>query len=212
MKNSFNDIDNFLHDSFEDFSSEPAPALRSSISAKVRKFNFFRFNPMSFNIFYLIALIVGTGTIVSFATTGNDTYVAKNTVSPDKNIFELENLANQTNDDQISSHNLTPEFESITNNEINNNAHKSNISKKNTEIENVVENPIASNENHTVIVEEKTSNSLNDKIIVTEISTPIEKNIIFDTIIEEEKSTIIDTVNIEVRKTVEIKRKRKSLK
>lgn len=212
MKNSFNDIDNFLRDSFEDFSSEPAPALRSSISAKVRKFNFFRFNPMSFNIFYLIALIVGTGTIVSFATTGNDTYIAKNIVSPDKNIFELENLANQTNDEQISSNTLKPEFESVANNEINNNVNKSNINKKNTEIETAVENPVNNNENHTVIVDEKTSNTLTDKIMVNEISTPTEKNIIFDTIIEEEKSTIIDTVNIEVRKTVEIKRKRKNLR
>jgi hypothetical protein len=212
MKNSFNDIDNFLRESFEDFSSEPAPAIRASVSAKVRKFNFFRFNPMSFNIFYLIALIVGTGTIVSFATTGNDTYIARNIVSSDKNIFELENLANQTNDEQISSNTLKPEFESVANNEINNNAYKSNINKKITEIETAVENPVNNNENHTVIVDEKTSNTLTDKIMVNEISTPTEKNIIFDTIIEEEKSTIIDTVNIEVRKTIEIKRKRKSLR
>jgi hypothetical protein len=212
MKNSFNDIDNFLRDSFEDFSSDPAPELRTKVSASVRKFNFLRFNPWSFNIFYLVAIVVGTGTILSFATTGNDTYFADKIVSPDKNIFEVVSLVNQTAEEQLSSNILNSEFEEETNSEIKFSTDNSNTFKKNTEIEAAVENTVSNNDNHSSIAEEKTSNTLTDKIIVNEISTPIEKNIIFDSVIEEEKSTIIDTVNIEVRKTVEIKRKRKSLR
>lgn len=211
MKNNFNDIDNFLRDSFEDFASEPAPEFRTKVSASVRKFNFFKFNPMSFNIFYLVAIIVGTGTIVSFATTDNDTYIAKSLVYPIENIFITTLPRNEILHNELATNAINPEFEVKKQNDFTFN-NPSSDSQKHI-VSNAIQNNVTTNNhNISIITEDKTSSSLNYKSTNFEISAPVEKNIIFDTIIEEKNSTILDTINVEVRKTVEIKKKRKSLK
>lgn len=210
MKNSFNDIDNFLRNSFEDFTSEPSPALKSKVSASVRNFNFFRFNPMSFNIFYLVALIVGTGTIVSFATKSNDSSYAKRIVSPIENQFKTMLINNELREEQLTMNEIKVESEIKPQTNINL-SNTSTNSQKNAGVDATDKNSkIFKNVEINTI--ENNSNTIKDQINVVEFPVPFEKNVIFDTIIEEEKSTILDTISVEVRKSVEFKRKRKSSK
>ncbi|HNQ67860.1 MAG TPA: hypothetical protein PKN32_05745 [Bacteroidales bacterium] len=197
MSKNINNIDDLLRDSFEDFSSAPSPDIRAKLSAKLRYFNFFKFNPGSFNIFYLTAIILGTTATIVFSIGPQE--IKDNPIKP----IETEKIINITpekNCNTIEGINITSDFSknSITN-EISIDNPKSIISETNSS-ENSTESPENVFLNDTFINQTEKNDTGNSEVI--------EKNVIFDTIINPEKIIITDTVKTEIHKTVEVKNKK----
>ncbi|MDD3740407.1 MAG: hypothetical protein PHH30_04130 [Bacteroidales bacterium] len=193
MSKNINNIDDLLRDSFEDFSSAPSPKIRAKLSAKLRYFNFFKFNPGTFNIFYLTAIILGTSATIIYSTSPSDNNSSKITI-------KSENLENNINTKEDTCTFLLDTEKSISQtNETSVDNSKSVIVKNDTG-EDASISPENVSENEIFIHENEINDSGN--------SEPIEKSVIFDTIINAEKIVITDTIKTEVHKTVEVKKKK----
>jgi hypothetical protein len=206
MSNNYNNIDDLLRESFDDFSSAPSPELRAKVSVKVRNFNFFKFNPWSFNIFYLTAIVLGTTAIISFSTGAvgfnNETPISENSTKTEEKIFDetktvLELPLTKTENNSVEKE--------IIKNDIANNQVLLNHETK-----------TVSNSSSIVIESNSTKNSNASLIEQNEIKTPnsttTEKTIILDTIVETVKIIVVDTVETEVHRTVEVKKNRNNRK
>ncbi|HOZ29729.1 MAG TPA: hypothetical protein PLL66_02330 [Bacteroidales bacterium] len=186
MSKNINNLDDLLRDSFEDFSSAPSPDIRAKLSAKLRYFNFFKFNPGTFNIFYLTAIILGTSATIIYSTSPSDNNSSKITI-------KSENLENKTSTQEDTCTNLLYTEKSISQtDEIFVDNSKSVIVKNDTW------------EDASISPENVSENEIND----SGNSEPIEKSVIFDTIINAEKIVITDTIKTEIHKTVEVKKKK----
>jgi DNA-binding transcriptional regulator YbjK len=206
MSNNYNNIDDLLRESFDDFSSAPSPELRAKVSVKVRHFNFFKFNPWSFNIFYLAAIVLGTTAIISFSTGAvgfnNETPVSEKSTKTEerkseetKTVLELPltNTENKSVEKEIIKND-------IANNQVILNQETKNVSNTSS---NIIESNLTKNSNVSLLVQ----NEIN-----TTNSATTEKTIIFDTIVETVKILVVDTVKTEVHRTVEVKKNRNNKK
>jgi hypothetical protein len=206
MSRNINNIDDLLRDSFEDFSSEPSPAVRAKLSTSVRNFNFLKFNPGSFNVFYLTAIILGTSAIVSFSTgvfSSDSEYseTTKNTELKKDTATESSVIEKTTNSDVI-----------VPNTEIT--ASEKNIVNSNgffvpqTDVVNDSELSVFS----PGIINQSDNFETEAGEIADSNSIPEEKSFIFDTIVETVKIVVTDTITTEVRKTVEMRKNRRNKK
>ncbi len=66
-------IEKLYRESFEDYKQQPDSKNWKSIEKKISKPNFFRFSATSFNIFYLVAIIIVTGLTVIIVNQTNTT-------------------------------------------------------------------------------------------------------------------------------------------
>jgi hypothetical protein len=208
MSNNYNNIDDLLRESFDDFSSAPSPEVRAKVSAKVKMFNFLRFNPSSFNIFYTLALVIGTSVIVTLSTgffsTGTDEVIKPiNIVTPEVGIKTTEEINTSNSENTIETSNT-------------NKAIVQNTGVKNE----VVRNQGSAQNNNSVVFTESTEaifeNSDDDSIktssniIAGEITE--EKIVVYDTVVNNVHITVTDTVKTEIHKTVEVRKNKNNKK
>ncbi len=201
MSKNINNIDDLLRDSFEDFSSEPSPAVRSKVSAMVRSFNFFKFNLGSFNVFYLAALILGTTLILSFSTGLFSSGKERDVINKKTEQKKITTVESETNEDksgqdkpviekeQNSLKNAIVKTKSVSGSSVS-------ISKNIGEVENL--NTTETKPGVTRI-EIKSSDS----------SESNERLIVHDTIVNTVKIIVTDTIKTEVHQTIEVKNNRK---
>lgn len=198
MSRNINNIDDLLRDSLEDFSSAPSPVIRAKISKSIKNFNFLRFNPGSFNVFYMAAIVLGTSVVVSisagvfsseyqYSKTIKSTELEKDTAT-EQSVTNFEATLQNTDEINISEKN----------------AGKSNNSTlKQSSVNNVTDLNVSGKSDHFE----------NESIIITETNLiPEEKSFIFDTIVETVKIVVTDTIKTEVRKTVKMKKNRRNQK
>lgn len=203
MSRNINNIDDLLRDSFEDFSSAPSPAVRAKVSKSIKNFNFLRFNPGSFNVFYLAAIVLGTSVVVSisagvFSSGSEHPGTTKNAESGRNSDAEKSVIV--TNSEKIVHDSEIADFEE--NIEENNNFNVPQTVTDNYSDLNVFEKSVCQSDNSEAEV-----------TVITETdSIPEEKLFVFDTIVETVKIVITDTIKTEVRKTVEMKKNRRNQK
>jgi len=192
-----NKIDDLLKENLDEFTSSPTPQVRAKISARIRYFNFLKFNPGSFNIFYLGAIVLGISATIVFS---NEPQKVKNT---EEKVPTIKNT-----DSIIEEKNIITNEDTVINVFMSDQQHKNHVYEE-TENSEFIKNETIEQMTETSDNEHETENSViavekNDTII----PEAIEKNFIFDTIITPEIITITDTVKTEVHKTVEVKKKR----
>lgn len=200
MSRNINNIDDLLRDSFEDFSSAPSPVIRAKISKSIKNFNFLRFNPGSFNVFYMAAIVLGTSVVVSIST----------------GVFSSEYQYSETiKSTELGKDTATEQSAVVTNFEATlQNTDEINISEKNAWKSNNSTLKQSSVNNVTDLnASGKSDNFENKSVIITEPNLiQEEKSFIFDTIVETVKIVVTDTIKTEVRKTVEMKKNRRNQK
>ncbi len=79
--------EDLFKNAFDDFSPKPPNSAWQVISKKLRWYNFLKFNPTRFNIYYLAAIMVGAGFIVSNVATSNNQTIAIDT--PKQSVAEV---------------------------------------------------------------------------------------------------------------------------
>ncbi len=203
MSRNINNIDDLLRSSFEDFSSAPSPAVRAKVSKSIKNFNFLRFNPGSFNVFYLAAIVLGTSVVVSisagvFSSESEHPGTTKNAESGRNSAVEQSVIV--TNSGKIVHDSEIADFEENTE-ENNNFPLQQTVTDNYTDL-NVSEKSVSQSDNSEAEV-----------AVITETdSIPEEKLFVFDTIVETVKIVVADTIKTEVRKTVEVKKNRRNQK
>jgi len=231
MENSINNMDNLLKNSFEDFSSAPIESVRAKVSAKVLKFNFFRFNIASFNVFYLVAIIIGVSTTLAIVS---GVFETKNTGSKiiERKVDQIDIIEhNNSGEENASVENAIKTIltsNTIENSPSNNNNPVEKIifteeitqTSSHIEIENVEETDSNTeiitefqdrNENIDII-ENDNSNPIVDVSISSEIEEELPTVIIYDTIFTTNKIIVVDTIKIEVHKEIKVKKSRRNRK
>jgi len=201
MSKNINNIDDLLRDDFEDFSSDVSPDVRAKVSNAVRSFNFFRFSPGNFNVFYLTAIIIGTSVILSF-TTGIFTTGTRETNQTKPN--------NQKINSTVESSDKTVNSETdVQNNE-------NTLFENKTESQSVFpmtkiinSSNTDGNDSQESIFQDGNVETLSNEIVETNSSTEGNK-IVYDTIVETVKVFITDTITNEVHQTVEVKKNKKT--
>jgi len=235
MKTNSGNIDNLLRNSLENFSSQPATSVRANVSLKIKKFNFFKFNPGSFNVFYLSTLIIGFSTILSFSLglfeNENDTALTETKQTEEikktsPNIV-VEDLNNEITESNISANktNTKATIETL-NNSLNTRTYSTEAETNQFEqIE--TKNGIIPETTNEVISEDKNSNIANNNE-VNESEVLLNSNqkddviscddhnstkiIVYDTITNINHVSVVDTVITKVKKTVHFKRPRRNNK
>ncbi len=223
MKTNSKNIDNLLRDSLENYSSQPAANVRASISFRAKKFNFFKFNPGSFNVFYLSTLMLGISAIISFSL---GLFENESTTIETKQNIEIKETTkdlNTTYNNEITEENIETTIATETPNTPINTRNYSTQTENNQfeQIETsnkIIEEPIIDIENaesltETGIIEtEIVANSDEKNDPISNESQNTTKTIIYDTVTNTNHVSIVDTVKTEVRETVKIKRPRRKNK
>jgi len=195
MSTNYNNIDEMLSDSFEDFSSAPSPSVRAKMSKRIRHFNFFKFSAGSFNIFYLVAIILGTSLIFSYSSGvfNNDSTKITNTIIKDNH--QSDQMIEKTDNNTVTNSNIKTETKN------NNKNTETVISAEKSDIK---FSPELISDEKDITVEQTQVVESNQE----DVTFSTEKIIIYDTVVETEKIIITDTINKEVHKTVEVKKNR----
>lgn len=231
MKTNSENIDNLLRNSLENYSSQPASSVRANVSLKVKKFNFFKFNPGSFNVFYLSTLILGFSAVLCFSF-GLFENECKNALTGTKHTIEInetssnivvEDINNEITENHISENNTstnvaieTPDNSINTRNystQTETNQFESNETTNEIITETIVELENTELINETGIIEaEIVTNSDQKDDAISNESQNSTKTIIYDTVTNINHVSIVDTVKTEVRETIKIKRPRRKNK
>lgn len=220
MKNSNNNIDNLLKDRLKDFSSSPSENVRASLALKVKKFNFLIFNPTSFNIFYFLAIILGISAILvfKFGLFEKDKEISqiKTEIIETKQIQESKTeKVIEINDvsKNIETNNIeNVEIESDFNTENNSNEFNKPVLDETNNINNT-KTDIFDNKNEPLIEDSKEYNDPKQIDTVDALDKKsIEKTIIYDTVTNVVNVNVVDTVKIELGKTIKVKRPRRKRK
>lgn len=176
-----NNIDDLLNKSFENFEAPVSQNLRLQMSKKVVKFNFFKFNPGTFNIFYLAPVIIGASIMLVVGINSLNDNTNEHTTSDIINIETENHISNPSNQENIIETEFTEE--GLNTNEDN---------AENTEIFQINEATYTrSTYNKTSdFTEDESSIILKEKIIVEDLSedTNAERN----TNLEENSNKIVN--------------------
>ena len=224
MSNKINNIDDLLRNSFEDFSSTPSPKLRAKVSGQVRMLNFLKFNPGSFNVFYLAAIVLGTSAIILSISNINDSNkkgiyqpLTENYLAIDDENIELGNNTKAPIENS-NEKNIFLLQENTPTNSMSEKIQKSSIASNDVINKGISETKILSNY-ETIKINSGIKDSalpisnvseLQDENSILTNSLSAEKTIIFDTIIETNTIIVTDTIKTQVHKTVELKKNRKN--
>ncbi len=221
-----NNIDDLLNKSFENFEAPVSQNLRMQMSKKVTRFNFFKFNPGTFNIFYLAPVIIGASIMLVVGINSLNDNTNEN-ITSDINNAKIQNdnktISNQEieNEIELSEENLNTQNEytetsenTQTNEVVFDQSTQENTTIYNSELpdtnieeeiieENITEKTIEESDSNT----DKDLNQIETKPIITKSETDIE--IVYDTIVSSQTITVTDTVKTVVNETVKIKKPRK---
>jgi len=219
-----NNIDDLLNKSFENFEAPVSQNLRMQMSKKVTKFNFFKFNPGTFNVFYLAPVIIGASIMLVVGINSLNDNTNEN-ITSDINNAKIQNdnktISNQEieNEIKLSEENLNTqnEYTETTESTLKKETIFDQSSQENTTIYNLelpdtnIEEEIIEENITEKTIEDTDSNT--DKGVdqtepfITKSETDIE--IVYDTIVSNQTITVKDTVRTVVNETVKIKKPRK---
>lgn len=210
MNNNPKNIDDILKNSLSDYLSPPSQTVRKSMSEKIKIFNFFRFYPGKFNVFYLSGIIILIFFIAGIVLS-DDNKTPEHYKTPETNNVHTEEKLINKQKEEIKKEKIISETE---------------LSKKEQAEKsyNPEFNDTKQKEETSIIKKsEKKQENIDEKILTdttkhkeyTEIEPNIEshdkhkKEIIYDTIIDTKKEIITDTVREEVQKTIRKRRGRR---
>jgi hypothetical protein len=186
--------------------------------------NFLKFNPGSFNVFYLAAIVLGTSAIILSISNINDSNkkgiyqpLTENYLAIDDENIELGNNTKAPIENS-NEKNIFLLQENTPTNSMSEKIQKSSIASNDVINKGISETKILSNY-ETIKINSGIKDSalpisnvseLQDENSILTNSLSAEKTIIFDTIIETNTIIVTDTIKTQVHKTVELKKNRKN--
>lgn len=218
---SDNKLDTKIIKSFENYEAPGSENLKLMMSKKITRFNFFKFNFASFNIFYLTLAIVGIILILGLSSiTKNETNNGENDnqtesnldllkKSKESNIKTADTIETQNNEENIIIYSIRDTNTSETHQTNTDQPIKSiNTTKNTVKTDSQIINPTVIDKNAPISLDvDNKSKKLNDNS--DKIESPITKKIVYDTVVSNVNVTIKDTVKTVVRETIKVKKPRK---